>query len=615
MCGFCGYVNKTEKIYNDKCIKKMNSSLKFRGPNSQNIYIDQNTAIGHSRLSIIDVTNGTQPMIKNIDNNEFVIVYNGELYNTNELRDNLISKGYTFETKCDTEVILTSYIEYKDKCVNYLNGIFAFAIYNKMKNNIFLARDRLGIKPLFYSITNNTFVFASELKAILEHPDINPILDKYGLMELIGLGPAHTPGKTYFKNINEMLPGYIANFSNFTLNEEKYWDLVTKECNDTEKEAISKIHDLVVDATKRQLISDVGICSMLSGGLDSSILAKIAKDNIDDLTTFSIDYVGNENNFVSNDYQISKDSDYVKIMSKFLNTKHKNIIVDNSILFNILNESMIARDVPGMADIDSSMYIFCNKINENGFKVCLSGECSDEIFGGYPWYYKEHLISHNGFPWALSENLRDSLLKKDILNKNEMREYVENARQNTLKNVTHLEKNDEYEKRFRNTNYLTIKWFMNTLVERTDRMSMANSLEVRVPFADHRIFEYVYNLPARMKLGISSDNIPIEKYLLRKAFENELPKEVVYRKKSPFPKTYDPNYLKAVEIATHKILENKNLKIHKIINVDFVKDMLNIHGENLTENLFGQLMTYPQTLAYLIQISNWLESYNIEIEI
>ena len=253
MCGFCGYVNKTEIIYNDKCIKKMNSSLKFRGPNSQNIYIDQNTAIGHSRLSIIDVTNGTQPMIKNIDNNEFVIVYNGELYNTNELRDNLISKGYTFETKCDTEVILTSYIEYKDKCVNYLNGIFAFAIYNKMKNNIFLARDRLGIKPLFYSITNNTFVFASELKAILEHPDINPILDKYGLMELIGLGPAHTPGKTYFKNINEMLPGYIANFSNFTLNEEKYWDLVTKECNDTEKEAISKSMTLLLMLQKDNL--------------------------------------------------------------------------------------------------------------------------------------------------------------------------------------------------------------------------------------------------------------------------------------------------------------------------------------------------------------------------
>lgn len=615
MCGFCGYVNKSNEIENDKCIKKMNSSLKFRGPNAQNVYIDSSTAMGHSRLSIIDVANGTQPMIKNTKDNEFVIVYNGELYNTKELRHDLISKGYTFQTSCDTEVILTSYIEYKYKCVDYLNGIFAFAIYDKKENNVFLARDRLGIKPLFYTITPTTFIFASELKAILEHPDVTPILDKNGLMELIGLGPAHTPGKTFFKNIYEIMPGYTANFCNFNLKEYKYWDLITKECNDSEEEAISKIHDLVVDATKRQLVSDVGICSMLSGGLDSSVLSKIAKDNIPDLTTFSIDYVGNDDNFISNDYQVSKDSDYVKIMSKFLNTKHKNIIVDNSYLFNVLNDSMIARDVPGMADIDSSMYIFCNKIAENGFRVCLSGECSDEIFGGYPWYYKEHLISHNGFPWALSENLRDSILKKDILKKNEMREYVENSRLNTLKNVVHLEKNDEYEKRFRNTNYLTIKWFMNTLVERTDRMSMANSLEVRVPFADHRIFEYVYNLPARMKLGISSDNIPVEKYLLRKAFENELPKDVVYRKKSPFPKTYDPNYLKAVEIATHKILENKNLKIHKIIDIDFVKDMLNIHGENLTENWFGQLMTYPQTLAYLIQISNWLEKYDIQIEI
>lgn len=616
MCGFCGYVNKDEKIENDKCIKKMNSTLKFRGPNAQNVYIHSNTALGHSRLSIIDITNGTQPMTKNINGNEYTIVYNGELYNTKEIKDKLISKGYDFDTNCDTEVILTSYIHYKDKCVEFLNGIFSFAIYDKNNNNVFLARDRLGIKPLFYSFTNDTFIFASEIKAILAHPDVKPILDKQGIMELFGLGPAHTPGKTYFKNICEIKPGHIANFSNFTLKESMYWDLVTKECNDTEKEAITQIHDLVVDATKKQLVSDVGVCSMLSGGLDSSILAKIAKDNIPNLTTFSIDYVGNDTNFVSNDYQVSKDSDYVKIMNKFLNTNHKNIIVNNSFLFNVLNDAMVARDMPGMADIDSSMYIFCNKINENGFRVCLSGECSDEIFGGYPWFYKEHLISHNGFPWALSEDLRANLLKEGIINKKDLSEYVENARIDTLKNVEHLDKNDNYEKRFRNVNYLTIKWFMNTLVERTDRMSMANSLEVRVPFADHRIFEYVYNLPARMKLGIGDNNSQVvEKYLLRKAFENELPKDVVYRKKSPFPKTYDPNYLKAVEIATMKILENRNLKIHKLINVDFIQDMLNIHGENLTQNLFGQLMTYPQTLAYIIQISNWLETYNIEIEI
>ncbi len=615
MCGFCGYVNKDKNIEDDLIIKRMNNKLTLRGPNVNDIFINNKVALGHSRLSIIDVANGNQPMKKEVNGNTYVIVYNGELYNTKELKENLISKGYSFSTTCDTEVILTNYIEYKDKCVEYLNGIFAFAIYDLNNENIFLARDRLGIKPLFYTITKNSFIFASEIKALLENKEVKRVIDKDGIMELIGLGPAHSPGKTYFKDIFELQAGFIANFKNFKLDTKRYWDLETKENFDTEEEAISTIHDLVVDSTKRQLVSDVGICTMLSGGLDSSILSKIAKDNIKDLTTFSINYDNNDKDFVSNDYQLTKDSDYVKVMAKYLNTNHKTITVKNSLLYDYLQKSMIARDMPGMADIDSSMYIFCQKIAESGFKVCLSGECSDEIFGGYPWFYKEHLIGHDGFPWALSENLRDNILKSGILDKNQMREYVENARQETLKNVVHLEKNDEYEKRYRNTNYLTIKWFMNTLVERTDRTSMANSLEVRVPFADHRIFEYVYNLPARMKLGFSKNSEPVEKYLLRKAFENELPKDVAFRKKSPFPKTYDPMYLKIVENRIKEIIENKKLKIHKLINFDFIQDLLSIHGKNLKENWFGQLMTYPQTLAYIIQISDWLELYDIEIEI
>lgn len=301
-------------------------------------------------------------------------------------------------------------------------------------------------------------------------------------------------------------------------------------------------------------------------------------------------------------------------MKNFLNTSHKTILVENTKLFDLLTDSLIARDMPGMADIDSSMFEFCNKISKNGFKVCLSGECSDEIFGGYPWFYKEHLSMHEGFPWALSENLRDNLVKPNLLKKNELREYVERKRQETLKDVN-LNCNDEFENRFRKINYLTIKWFMTCLVERTDRMSMANSLEVRVPFADHRIFEYVYNLPAKMKLGMSKSTNITEKYLLRKAFEKELPEDIVYRKKSPFPKTYAPKYLNLVESKVQSILNNKNSKILNIINKDYVQNMLNIHGENLTENLFGQLMTYPQTLAYLIQIENWLNIYNIEIEI
>lgn len=612
MCGFCGYINKNNNIENDKCIKDMCNKLNLKDTNTNNVYIDSNIALGYSNSKDTTIT---VPMIKNINGNEYVLVYNGELYNTKDLREDLISKGYTFTTLSDAEVIITSYKHYKDKCVEFFNGCFSFAIYDKTNQKLFLARDKLGTKPLYFTKTNNTFIFSTKISSILEHPEITPILDKTGIMELIGLGPAHTPGKTFFKNIYEIKPGYVANFSNFNLNEKMYWDLVTKNCTDTEEEAIKHIHDLVVDATKKQLVSNKNVCCMLSGGLDSSILSKISKDNISDLTTFSIDFVDNDTNFVSNDYQGSKDSDYTKIMKEYLNANHKDIVVDNSYLFDVLNESMIARDMPGMADIDSSMYIFCSKITENGFDVCLSGECSDEIFGGYPWYYKEHLINHEGFPWALSENLRNNILKVGILKENELNEYVNNARFDTLKNVVHLDKDDDYQKRFRNTNYLTIKWFMNTLIERTDRMSNATSLNVRIPFADYRIFEYVYNLPARMKLGVSRNNEPVEKYLLRKAFEKELPKDVVYRKKSPFPKTYDPNYLEAVETEMLKILDDKNLKIHKIINGKFVKNLIDTHGNSLKENWFGQLMTYPQTLAYLIQISNWLEYYNIEIEI
>ena len=616
MCGFCGYVNNKEKINDEKQIRLMNDTITKRGPNDYNVYINDNVALGHTRLSIIDVTYGKQPMIKTVNNKDYVIVYNGELYNTDELRDDLTNKGYTFSTKCDTEVILTSYIEYGVNSILNFNGIFAFAIYDLNKNQIFLGRDRLGIKPLFYTKTKSNFIFGSEIKALLAHKDVKAILDKNGIKELFGIGPSHSPGITYFKNIFEIKPGYCGIFKDFALTTYKYWDLETKENNDSESDAINKVHELLVDATIRQLVSDVGICTMLSGGLDSSVLTKIAKDNIPDLTTFSIDFKGNDKDFTPSIYQGTKDSDYVKIMKDHLKTNNKTILLDNSYSFDLLKDALIARDMLGMADIDTSMLAFCKKISENGFKVCLSGECSDEIFGGYPWFYREHLITHeNGFPWALSENLRNDLLKEGILKENELFEYIKNVRNNMLKNVKHLNSDSEYQKRYRNINYLTIKYFMTTLLERTDRMSMASSLEVRVPFADHRIFEYVYNLPANLKLGLNNNNEPVEKYILRKAFEKELPEDVVYRKKSPFPKTYDPDYLKLVENAVLDILNNPTLKIHKIINHDYILELINTHGKNLKENLFGQLMTYPQTLAYIYQISMWLELYNIEIEI
>ncbi len=609
MCGFCGYVNYEQKIENDKIISKMNETLFKRGPNEQHIYIHKQLALAHSRLSIIDVKNGVQPMQIEKDHTLYTIIYNGELYNTKEVRQNLLEKGYTFQTSCDTEVVLTAFIEYQEKCLALLNGIFSFVIYNQKENSLFMARDRLGIKPLFYSLQPRSFIFGSEIKAILAHPDVEPILTQEGLLEMIALGPAHTPGKTYFKNIYELKAGHYAIFKNRKFLAKRYWDLEKQEFHDTEEQAILKIHDLVTDACTRQLVSDVPICSMLSGGIDSSILTKIAHDHLPNLHTYSIDYLGNDQDFKANIYQQTKDSDFVKIMQRYLNTHHHTVQISQNELFEELENAMIARDMPGMADIDSSMLAFCKEISKD-FKVCLSGECSDEIFGGYPWFYRKHLLEHDGFPWALSENLRTKLLKKPL----QVKEYVQESITNTLKEMKPSETKDSMERKFEQINYLTIKWFMNTLVERTDRMSMLTSLEVRVPFADHRIFEYVYSIPAKLKLGLHKSDTPIEKYLLRKAFEGEIPEEILYRKKSPYPKTYDPHYLNLVENKVTQILQKEDSYLANLLDVSYIQTLIKNHGEGLTENLFGQLMTYPQLLAYIYQIHMWFERYQPKIE-
>lgn len=433
-------------------------------------------------------------------------------------------------------------------------------------------------------------------------------------MELIGLGPAHNPGNTFFKDIHEIKAGYYATYSGINFNTHCYWDLKTNTCEDDIYTAISKSKELVSNSLKNQIISDVPVCSMLSGGLDSSVLTALAKQEISNLSTFSIDFTGNDTSFVSNSYQPTQDSEFVKIMSKHLNTNHKTIYFKNEELYALLKDAMIARDMPGMADVDTSIYAFCKAISDNGFKVCLSGECSDEIFGGYPWYYREKLVNYESFPWALSDDIRKSMLKEYICKNYDIKEYIKESYDNTLKNVE-LNSSNEMENKFRKTNYLTIKWFMNTLIERTERAASTSGLTVRTPFADYKLFEYIYNVPARYKLGLVHNNEPVEKYLLRKAFEGDLPREVVYRKKSPFPKTYSNDYLTLVENEITNILKDTSSPLHWVINTEYLETILNSHGQNLKENWFGQLMTYPQTIAYLIQVNMWLKEYDINIEI
>lgn len=611
MCGIAGWVNFSESLKsNSKIIKKMTDILERRGPDSEGIYESENVLLGHRRLIVVDPEGGEQPMIKIINGNKYVLVYNGELYNTEELRKSLLEEGYFFDSYSDTEVLLMSYIAWGVNCIKKFNGIFAFAIYDEEKEQVFLVRDQMGVKPLFYSINNKNIIFASEIKAILANPMVKAQIDREGITELFALGPAVIPGKAIYKNILEIAPANCLLISKGNIKVWEYWKVTLQENKETVEEAAEHVRLLLFDAIKRQLVGDVPICTFLSGGLDSSAISAIAAEEFRNrgkiLNTYSIDYKDNEKYFKSSLFQPTSDKYWAFRMAEFIKSNHKNVVLNHKDLVLALKESTLARDLPGMADVDSSLLLFCKEIRKN-FVVSLSGECADEIFGGYPWYTNEEMLNAKTFPWSRAVGMRKSILNEKIKKFN-IEECAEYEYLKTLKEVPHFENEDKKNYRMKEMFYLNLKWFMVNLLNRKDRCSMYNSLEVRVPFADIRIVEYAFNLPAEIKLLHGR-----EKGILRKALEGVLPEDVVYRKKSPYPKTHNPIYTEMVCKEMNKILSDNNSPILEIIDKKVVKEIVDTEGKSYTTPWFGQLMTGPQLIAYLIQLNIWMKEYNVNI--
>lgn len=610
MCGFVGFYNLKESNSKDyETLKKMTKSLQNRGPDEEGFYYDKNVYLGHRRLVIIDPDNGKQPMNFSYFGNEYIIVYNGQIYNSKELRKELIEKGFEFSGYSDTEVLLKSFICFGTAVLPRLNGIFSFAIWNKTKKELFLVRDHFGIKPLYYSLAQDTLIFGSEVKALIEHPKIKLELDSTSICELLGLGPAHTPGNGIFKNIYEVKPAHFLLFNEAGIHIEEYWKLESKLHTDNFNTTCDTIKFLLEDSISKQLVSDVPLCSMLSGGLDSSIITAYASNynkehNLPPLETFSVDYVDNDINFVKSDFQPNSDNYYINIMKNHFNTNHHSIVIDTPELAKALETAMVARDYPGMADIDSSLLLFCKNIKEHS-TVALSGECSDEIFAGYPWFFREDALNSHTFPWSIAISERQQLLNPDISNKINLKEYIDYKYEESLSNVVILETDSPDTAEKRKISYLTLNWFMQTLLDRSDRMSMYNGLELRVPFCDYRLVEYLWNIPWEIKALNGR-----EKGLLRYVVKDLLPDEIIYRKKSPYPKTHNPSYLKAVKQILNKILKNPNAPIYELLNKNYIKEILDTDGKAFSRPWFGQLMTGPQLMAYICQVNMWLEKYN-----
>lgn len=602
MCGIAGLVDYDgdARRYRDT-FDQMLSVMECRGPDESGTYLSENACLVHARLAVVDLEHGKQPMTIKAHDCDVTMVYNGELYNTEDIRSELKALGHSFDEHSDTEVLLHAYMQWGENCVDHLNGIYAFAIWDKRTDTLFAARDRIGVKPFFYSIEGGQFVFGSEIKTLLTRPDVYPEIGLEGISELFLIGPGRTPGFGVFCGIKELRPGCALTYSRAGLSVRQYFQLTAEKHEESFDDTVAHTRFLLTDSIKRQTISDVPLCSFLSGGLDSSAISAISGVT----NTFSVDYKENDRYFKPTSFQPNSDSQFIGIMTDFLGTKHTNIEVGTEELTDALFEAVRARDLPGMADVDSSLLLFCRQVKKHA-TVALSGECADEIFGGYPWYRDEKVLNAPGFPWSQSTQYKAGFMRRELQEMIEPQKYVMYRCDRTLAETELLEGEPPKEKRMREMFRLNTDWFMQTLLDRKDRMSMWSGLEVRVPFCDHRIAQYLYNVPWEYK-----NYKDREKGLLRHALTGVLPDEILWRKKSPYPKTHNPAYLSRVSGLLRDVISSPSAPLLEIADKAAIESLLD-SGERATP-WYGQLMTVPQTIAYFLQLNYWLETYKVKI--
>ena len=614
MCGIVGWTDFSGVCQQDRTdiLKSMADKLTSRGPDDSGYWFCEEAALGHRRLVVVDPEGGRQPMVRKRGGKGYILIYNGELYNTEDIRKDLTAKGCTFEGWSDTEVLLNAYMEWGEECLQRLNGIYAFAIWDEARQELFLARDRIGVKPLFYYKEKDLLIFASEIKSILAHPRVSPRLDREGLAEIFAIGPARTPGNGVFAGVSELKPGYCMKVNKKGSEIKPYWKLNSHSHEEDFEGTVKKVRELVYDSIKRQLVSDVPLCTLLSGGLDSSAITSVASQVYKEegkapVNSYSIDYLDNDVYFQASDFQPNSDAPWVARISEYLGTNHSVCIIDTPELTEALFPAVIARDLPGMADVDSSLLLFSRWIKQYA-TVGLSGECADEVFGGYPWFYRQTGTLPGRFPWTQQLEARLNLYSPELLDGIKPENYIRMRYEEAIGEVPRFEGDTEEESKMRELFYSNLTRWMPTLLDRKDRMSMAAGLELRVPFCDHRIVEYAWNIPWHMKYYKDR-----EKGLLREALTGLLPEDVLWRKKSPLPKTHNPSYLEEMKKLTLSILRNPHSPIHPFINRKAVRELIQSIDRNSNVPWFGQLMNAPQLLAYLIQVDYWMREYKVTV--
>lgn len=540
------------------------------------------------------------------------VLLDGEFYNSGELRSALKEQGEKLETDGDAELAGRMYLCYGPEFVKQLNGVFAMAVLDLDKKMIFLYRDRMGVKPLFYTFWKDRLYFASRIKGLLACPGIHPEIGLEGLNEIFSVGPARTPGNGVLKGIFELEPARMMIAAPEGLKQMEWWKLESHPHEDSYETTVETVRELVMDAVTRQADTKEPLCAFLSGGLDSSLVsavcASLAGEKGQRLKTFSFDFTDNGKYFKANAFQPSQDHPYVEQMAEFLHSRHRCLECSSRQLADLLEDSVRAADLPVMGDIDSSLLYFCRQ-TARYCGIAMTGECADEIFGGYPWFHKREMMNADTFPWTGDLDARKVLLKEEFIQELGMEQYVEKRYRETLEQVPECPEEGEEKKRQRQMAWLNLRWFMQTLLNRMDRTSSSAGLTARVPFADYRIVEYLWNVPWEMK----AKNGEV-KHLLREAAKGILPEEVRIRKKSPYPKTYVPYYEELLAERMKEMLEDSKSPGAEFLDREKTLRFLK-KPSDYGRPWYGQLMAAPQMMAYMLQTDFWLREYGIKIRV
>ncbi|MFC7443120.1 asparagine synthase (glutamine-hydrolyzing) [Laceyella putida] len=607
MCGIVGWIDWQNRFPEQQYwLKQMADAIQHRGPDAEGYWCADKVAFGHRRLIVIDPEGGVQPMIFRQGDHTYALTYNGEIYNYRELRQELEILGHTFKTQSDTEVLLHSYIEWGEDCVKRLNGIFAFAVWDEQRQQLFLARDHLGVKPLFFAERGSSVLFGSELKALLVHPLVKAEIDAQGLAEVFGNGPMRTPGVGVFKDVQEVRAGHTILFREGRKLVTRYWTLESAPHTDDIETTVERIRAILEDAVKRQMISDMPLVTMLSGGLDSSGLTALAARERNregkTLHTYSLDFVGSEQHFNQDLLHVSLDAPWVKRVSEHVGSEHHTILQDADELIEHLLVPMRARDLPGIGEMETSLYLLFREMKKEA-TVAISGESADEVFSGYPWFHQAEYLQAGTFPWRKS-NIQyiSAVLNPEMIKETRLEEYVDARYREAIAEVPALAGESELAARQREMSYLFITRFLPFMLDRKDRTSSYVGFEVRVPFCDYRLVEYLWNVPWDVK---SVDQI--EKGILRRAFNHVLPHDVLYRKKSAYPTAQNPAYYEAVKRMMQEVLADPNAPILPLISKPQLEQLMTLEQSQFDAGMVNKLY------EYLVQVNHWLKEYRITI--